>query len=145
MKETSSITLIIFCYISGQLRTAFSSSNGSEYGFHRTVCRREVLFKLTVRGKKLAEAASNIIQQRKEATLSGCVKGCLENAGCITINYKKLTQGSAAIVNCQLLDIVKANGSMVENTGWNHYEPIKQVVSSRNGKTLMHKPCPLQL
>ena len=134
----ANIALVILCYISGPLHTAFSSSSGSEYGIHRTACRREVSFKLTDEGKKLAGGVSNIIQQRKEATLSGCVMRCLHNDSCITINYKKLHQGSAATENCQLLDIVKANGSMVESTGWNHYEPVKQVVSSKSGKTLMY-------
>ena len=138
MRATSNIALVILYYISGPLHTAFSSSSGSENGIHRTACRREVLFKLTDRGKKLAGGANNIILQRKEATLSGCVKRCLENDSCITINYKKLHQGSAATENCQLLDIMKSNGPMVESTGWNHYEPVKQVVSSENGKTLMY-------
>ena len=119
---------IFLLYITASQHQLFSLGSGSEYGFHRTACRKDVLFKLTDRGKKLAGGANNIIQQRKEATLSSCVKACLGKDNCITINYKRPTDGSAAAENCQLLNISKSNGVMVESTGWNHYEPVKQVL-----------------
>ena len=119
--------ILLWCIIASQYRL-FSFDNRSEYGFHRTACRKAVLFKLSDRGKKLTGGANSIIQQGKEATLSSCVKACLGKDNCITINYKRPTEGSAAAENCQLLNISKSNGVMVESTGWNHYEPVKQVL-----------------
>ena len=126
MNAESKTVMIFLWYITASQYQLLGS--GSEHGFHRTACRKGVLFKLTDRGKKLAGGASNIIQQRKEATLPSCVKRCLEKDNCITINYKRPTERSVAAENCQLLNILKANGVMAESPGWNHYEPVKQVL-----------------
>ena len=135
--------ILLWCIIASQYRL-FSFDNRNEYGFHRTACRKAVLFKLSDRGKKLTGGANSIIQQGKEATLSSCVKRCLDKDTCITINYKRPTKGSAAAENCQLLNISKSNGVMAESTGWNHYEPVKQVliaIKERNILTYKHFSC----
>ena len=126
MNAESKTVIIILWYITASQYQLLGS--GSDHGFHRTACRKDVLFKLTDRGKKLTGGANNIIQQGKEATLPSCVKRCLEKDNCITINYRKPNDGLAAVENCQLLNILKANGVMVESPGWNHYEPVKQVL-----------------
>jgi len=145
MNAKSNTAIIFLCYITASQYQLYSLGSGSQYGFHRTACRKDVLFKLSDRGKKLTGGANNIIMQRRETTLSSCVKKCLEKDNCITINYKKPNEGSAEIENCQLLNILKANGVMVESTGWNHYEPVKQVLSSKNGNILINKHSFLQL
>ena len=122
----STINLFIFLYtVSLQKECLLSSAIA--YGVHRLQCRKDVLFKLTDRDKKLTGQENNIIQQSKEFTLSHCAKKCLDMSKCTTINFKKWNQGLSQEENCQLLNILKVNGSMMTSKGWNHYEPVKQV------------------
>ena len=102
-------------------------THGIIAGLYRTECRRDVLFKLTDRDKKLTGQASNVLLELKEQSLSGCSKKCLVNKSCKSTNFKKQDPDSSAEKNCQILDILKVNGSMTDVSGWNHYEPVKQV------------------
>ena len=122
----SNIKLFLFLFIVSLQKKCLLSS-AIEYGIHRLQCRRDATFKLTDRDKKLTGQENNIIQQSKESTLSKCARKCLHTNNCITINFKKPNQGLSQEDNCQLLNILKVNGSMVTSKGWNHYEPSKQV------------------
>ena len=109
------------------LQNAFLLGSGTEYGIHRMQCRKDVLFKLIDRNKKLTGQNNNIIEKTNQISLSTCIKKCLDNSNCITINFKRPNEGLPQAENCQLLNILKANGSIVAESGWNHYEPVKQV------------------
>ena len=90
MDAKSNTAIIFLCYITASQYQLYSLGSGSQYGFHRTACRKDVLFRLSDRGKILTGGANNIIMQRRETTLSSCVKKCLEKDNCITIICKDM-------------------------------------------------------
>ncbi len=96
---------------------------------HRSSCRKDALFKLTDRNKKLQGQASNVIGSSRVKSLPLCVKLCMQPPNCRSINYKS-EPGSNTEKNCQLLDIDKSNSTaqLTEAAGWKHYEPVSQVI-----------------
>ena len=91
---------------------------------HRSSCRRDAIFKLTDRDKKLALNSANILKTISGVRLPVCANKCTSTFDCRSFNYKK-----EARTNCQILDIDKSNASVtLENAiGWNHYEPVETV------------------
>ena len=91
---------------------------------HRSSCRRDAIFKLTDRDKRLVFNSANIVKTISGVRLPVCANRCTSTFECRSFNYKK-EEG----INCQILDIDKSNASVtLENAiGWNHYEPIETV------------------
>ena len=87
--------------------------------------------KATDRGKKLVGAASNIISQIHEKSLSRCTLKCVRINRCLSTNYKN--SGSEQEQNCELLDVNKTSSSVTLSSanGWVHYEPVTQVRLTR--------------
>ena len=91
---------------------------------HRSICRRDVVFKAIDRDKKLTLNPSNILSTISASRLPLCTRHCTSTFNCRSLNYKQ-----AQTANCQILDIDKSNASVVvENAiGWVHYEPVSMV------------------
>ena len=99
---------------------------------YRNEYRRDAIMKATDRDKKL----TGVILQVRASALPHCVRGCINESMCSSINYKKVTtttQGN----NCELLNTNRTSegANLIAAPGWLHYEPTVQV-SSR--ATLSH-------
>ena len=93
---------------------------------YRNECRRDAIMKVTDRDKKL----TGVILQVRASALPHCVRGCINESMCSSINYKKFattTQGN----NCELLNTNRTSegANLIAAPGWLHYEPTVQVCS----------------
>ena len=91
----------------------------------RMECRRDTLMKVTDRDKKLTGA---VVAELRVSTLPYCVKSCLNDSRCSSINYNHNTatlQGN----NCELLNANRTSEgtALTGAVGWHHYEPVAQV------------------
>ena len=96
----------------------------------RSACRRDALMKLTDRNVTLTGTAYDIISRSRVSGVRSCVKLCLKENKCLSINYREVAS-TAQGNNCQLLNLTKAieGASLTNVTGWMHYEPMNQVYS----------------
>eukprot|EP00794_Sanderia_malayensis_P006995 gene6995-7780_t len=88
-------------------------------------CRKDALFKITDRDKKLGGVGANVISST-EQSLSNCLRSCIARQ-CRSFNYKAFD--NAILNNCEVLNINKTSSgsSLVVASSWKHYEPIEQV------------------
>ncbi len=107
------------------MTTTFNDENK----IFRSSCRRDALFKITERNKKLVGQANSLVGWSRVKSLPMCVKLCIEASGCRSVNYKSESTSSTER-NCQLLDVAKSNSTVLlkDATGWKHYEPVSQVL-----------------
>eukprot|EP00795_Rhopilema_esculentum_P000383 gene383-10047_t len=94
------------------------------YGIHRTSCRRDALFKLTDRGKRISGIPT--VEVLSVTSRAICVRNCLRRVSCLSINFRSTGNNEN---NCELVDLNKSNSSAVLTTsaGWDHYEPVNQI------------------
>ena len=80
--------------------------------------------KATDRDKKL----TGVILEVRASALPHCVRGCINESMCSSINYKKVTTTTQES-NCELLNTNRASegANLISSPGWLHYEPIVQV------------------
>lgn len=112
-----------------------SAVNGQIF---RMECRRDTLMKVTDRDKKLIGA---VIAEVRVSSLPYCVKSCLNDSRCNSINHKRIEatpQGS----NCELLSANRTSEgtALTDAFGWLHYEPVVQVSSRTFFKGFMNWP-----
>ena len=90
---------------------------------HRLPCRRSGLF------KKIADAGKiqdGIINRTKVESLPHCVRDCLRNTECESINIKKKKYGRGKQL-CELLNVTVHSSVLLHNVNWKHYEPLWSV------------------
>ncbi len=127
--------VILFAFVSFSLErmcycnVPMTSTLNDENKIFRSSCRRDALFKITDRNKKLLGQANSLIGSSRVKSLPMCVKLCIEASGCRSVNYKSESTSSTER-NCQLLDVAKSNSTaqLKDAAGWKHYEPISQVI-----------------
>ena len=80
--------------------------------------------KVTDRDKKL----TGVIKEAHTSSLPHCVRGCINESLCNSINYKRVTTNAQGN-NCELLNTnIKSQGAyLIAAPGWLHYEPTVQV------------------
>ena len=102
--------------------STLSFGSDGEYEIYKSDCRRNALFKVTDRDKKVNDGLEKTLYVEY---LVECLKDCLENHNCLSFNYKASKENS----QCELLSstLIKG-GTLVEAAGWNHYEPAPQKV-----------------
>ena len=110
------ITLTIFVVFS-----LVCMDEGS-YDIYRSPCRRNAVFKITEKGRKISV---QLIKVHSSKSLASCLKHCLDISNCKSFNFKP----NALQNDCELLESTRASGSLVGADGWNHYEPVSQSVS----------------
>ena len=91
---------------------------------YRNKCRRDAIMKVTDRDKKL----TGVIFQVRASALPHCVRGCINESMCSSINYKKVTTTTQG-TNCELLNTNRTSegANLIAAPGWLHYEPTAQV------------------
>ena len=96
---------------------------------YRSECRRDAILKVTDRDKKL----TGVIRNVNASDLPHCVRGCINESLCNSINYKKVTTNAQGN-NCELLHTNRKSqgASLVDAPGWLHYEPTVQVCITVN-------------
>ena len=90
---------------------------------HRFPCRRSGLFKKISDAGKIQDG---IINQTKVESLPHCVRDCLRNTKCESINIKKKKNRRGKQI-CELLDVTIHSSALVHNVNWKHYEPLSSV------------------
>ena len=82
--------------------------------------------KATDRDKKL----TGVILEVRVSALPHCVRGCINESMCSSINYKKVTTTTQEN-NCELLNTNRTSegANLISSPGWLHYEPTVQVCS----------------
>ena len=83
--------------------------------------------KATDRDKKL----TGVILEVRVSALPHCVRGCINESMCSSINYKKVTN-TMQENNCELLNTNRTSegANLISAPGWLHYEPTVQVCTS---------------
>eukprot|EP00794_Sanderia_malayensis_P014996 gene14996-16543_t len=114
----------LFGRIYGNIMEA--DADAAKYKIHRSSCRRDALFKIAGRDKKLV---GNILASVHVANLALCARQCTSSQSCQTINYKK--QFSGQELNCQLLNVTMESEevTLTASTGWMHYAPVLQLAA----------------
>ena len=119
------ITAIFFIFFGLELRVSmctYQCGAPSNETIHRSSCRRDGLFKIVERDKKLKGGLLSLSDQK---TLPLCIKECFSNSLCRSSNFNP----NLPTANCEISSITKANSSAVIEScpGWKHYEPIMTV------------------
>ena len=124
--QIASRVMVLTAYV---IIASFFCFYGTSESTHRSACRRDILMKATHRETKLERNASDVISTIHSPSLSVCVRRCVREERCRSINYK--ASSSAGEKNCQILAISNSTAStkISQATGWIHYEPITQVKS----------------
>jgi len=80
--------------------------------------------KVTDRDKKL----TGVILEARASSLPHCVRGCMNESMCSSINYNKVTN-TMQENNCELLNTNRTSegANLISSPGWLHYEPTVQV------------------
>eukprot|EP00795_Rhopilema_esculentum_P002210 gene2210-17812_t len=106
---------------------------------YRSSCRSAALFKTTNRNQILVGNSGGLISSIRTRNLPSCVRQCIKNPICSSINYKS-TPGSNQENNCQLLTInLSSNDAEFSSlVGWIHSEP-----TSQPGPRCVVNPCSL--
>ena len=94
---------------------------------HRLPCRRSSLFKKISDAGKIQE---DIINQTKVESLPHCVRDCLRNTKCESINMEKKKNRRGERI-CELLNVTIHSSTLVHNVNWKHYEPLSSVSTWR--------------
>ena len=90
--------------------------------------------KVTDRDKKL----TGVILEARASSLPHCVRGCMNESMCSSINYKKVTN-TMQENNCELLNTNRTSegANLISAPGWLHYEPTVQVCTRVNILSLL--------
>ena len=92
---------------------------------HRLPCRRSSIFKKISDAGKIQDG---IINKTKVPSLPHCVRDCLRNPKCESINIKKKKNERRKQL-CELLNVTIHSSVLVHNVNWKHYEPLSSVSS----------------
>ena len=105
----------------------FKDTQSEMHSIHRASCRRDALFELTDRGKRLSGIPTVAVLSVTSRAI--CVRNCLRRVSCLSTNFRSTGNNEN---NCELVDLNKSNSSAVltTSTGWDHYEPVNQVYHS---------------
>ena len=91
--------------------------------FHRSGCRKETVFKIAARNSKLGHS---LISSSEVKDISHCVKLCLDNNSCQSVNY---LDDKSNKPTCELLgSVFSGNGSLISSNGWKFYQPVNTTV-----------------
>ena len=111
---------------------------------YKLPCRRSGIFKKTGNNQKLLGEIMNVIHVE---TLPYCIRGCLREANCQSVNVKKIKNKNENFL-CELVNVTIHSGILVNNVSWKHYEPISSVSETLDTKVctiLKSLPLPDQL
>ena len=90
---------------------------------HRLSCRHFSLLKKISDAGKIQDG---IINQTKVESLPYCVRDCLRNTNCASINIKKEKNIRGKQI-CELLNVTIHSSALVHTVNWKHYEPLSSV------------------
>ena len=93
----------------------------------RLPCRRSSIFKKISDAGKIQDG---IINKTKVSSLPHCIRDCLRETKCESINIKKKKNRRGKQL-CELLNVTVNSNVLFDNVNWKHYEPLSSVSISR--------------
>ena len=123
MKATQADLKYLTVFLVVSIKCIFTLSNK----IYKLPCRRSGIFKKTGNNQKLLGEIMNVIHVE---TLPYCIRGCLREANCQSVNVNKIKNKNENFLS-ELVNVTIHSGILVK-----HYEPISSV--SETGDTKVH-------